>query len=77
MMDDPSDDLLGGFWPFIKRALMLLVPLWVFMLLWAAEVPTLAASILAGSSIALVIVYEKYKLRQMMIEDRHHNNDNK
>jgi hypothetical protein len=77
MMDNPSDELLDGFWPFLKRALMLLVPLWVFLLLWAAGVPTIAAAILAGFSIASVIAYEKYKLKQLMNEGMRRDNVNK
>lgn len=69
MMEDPSDELLEGFWPFLKRALLLLVPLWVFLLLWTAGVPTIAAAILAGFSVASVIAYEKYKLKQLLNDD--------
>tara|TARA_B100001996_G_scaffold30976_1_gene23544 strand:+ start:2195 stop:2413 length:219 start_codon:yes stop_codon:yes gene_type:complete len=64
MIDDISDELLGGFWPFLKRVLVLFMPIWVYFLGVTAGLPLILSSILAGSSLALIIVFEKYKLSQ-------------
>lgn len=64
MIDDVSDELLGGFWPFLKRALIFFMPIWVYFLGVTAGLPQILSSILAGSSLALIIVFEKYKLSQ-------------
>lgn len=77
MMEDPSDELMAGLWPFMKRALMLFLPLWVFLLLWAAGAPSLAASILAGLSLAPIVMYEKLKLKQRNMSDESRDRLNK
>ena len=58
MIDDISDELLGGFWPFLKRVLILFMPIWVYFLGVTAGLPLILSSILAGSSLALIIVFE-------------------
>lgn len=62
MLDDTSDELLGGFWPFLKRILFLLVPIWVYLLCISANLPMLISTIISGSSIAVIIAFEKLKL---------------
>lgn len=62
MLDDPSDELFAGLWPFLKRILFMFLPFWVFLLLWAAKLPTLLASIGAGASVALIIAFERWQL---------------
>jgi len=64
MLDDTSDELLGGFWPFLKRILFLLLPIWVYLLCFSAGLPMVISTILSGSSIAVIIVFEKLKLSQ-------------
>ena len=69
MMEDPSDNLLEGMWPIVKRVVMLLLPIWIFLLAFAANAPLWVASTLAGLSLAPVIVYEKLMLKQYMQDE--------
>lgn len=62
MLDDRSDHLFGGFWPFLKRFLFLVVPIWVFLLLWAAKVPTVLAALMGGASMGCVLLLERWAL---------------
>ena len=62
MLDDTSDELLGGFWPFLKRILFLLLPFWVYLLCISANLPMIVSTILAGSSLAVIVAFEKLKL---------------
>ena len=64
MFDDGSDELLGGFWPFMKRALLLLLPLWVYLICWSAGFNLFISAITAGLSIPLIQIFEKLKLRR-------------
>ena len=64
MFDDGSDELLGGFWPFMKRALLLLLPLWVYLICWSAVFNLFISAITAGLSIPLIQIFEKLKLRR-------------
>tara|TARA_B100000767_G_scaffold271705_2_gene297863 strand:+ start:251 stop:472 length:222 start_codon:yes stop_codon:yes gene_type:complete len=64
MLDDGSAELFSGFWPFMKRFLLLFLPLWVFLITWAAGLNIIIASILAGLSVSTVPIYEKYRLKQ-------------
>ena len=66
MLDDSGDDLFDGFWPFMKRVLLIFLPIWVFLLGMSAGAPTIVSSVLAGSSIAVVVFIEKLKLKQAM-----------
>jgi hypothetical protein len=66
MIDDSGDDLFDGFWPFMKRVLFMFLPVWVFLLGMSAGAPTIVSSVLAGSSIAVVVFFEKLKLKQAM-----------
>ena len=66
MFDDGSEDLFGGVWPFMKRALLLLLPLWVYLICWSAGFNLFISAIAAGLSIPLIQVYEKLKLRRYL-----------
>jgi len=64
MIDDGSEELFGGFWPFMRRFLVTFLPIWVFLLGYAAGLNIIIASILAGASISVVAIFEKLKLQQ-------------
>ena len=66
MIDDGAEDLLGGFWPFVLRFAMIFLPLWVYLLMWAANMPMIVSTVLAGSSVGLVVLFERIKLRETM-----------
>ena len=68
-LDEGSEDLFGGFWPFIRRTLMLFLPLWVWLLMWAADMPSILSALVAGLSLSIVVAIERYKLRQMAGKD--------
>ena len=63
-MENGSDELFNGFWPFMKRFLLLFLPLWVFLIGWSAGLNIIITAILAGSSVSIVAIYEKIKIRQ-------------
>ncbi|MCS5527430.1 MAG: hypothetical protein NZ774_06165 [Candidatus Poseidoniales archaeon] len=73
MFDDGSDELLGGFWPFMKRALFLFLPIWVGLIVWSAgydyirrDVLLFMSTIAAGLSLPLILMFEKIKLKQQI-----------
>lgn len=68
-LDEGSEDLFGGFWPFIRRTLMLFLPLWVWLLMWAADMPSILSALVAGLSLSIIVAIERYKLRQMAGKD--------
>jgi len=63
MLDDGSDELINGLWPFMKRALVLFLPFWVYLVCWSAGLPLLLSAILSGLSLSVIIYFEKSKLR--------------
>ena len=63
-MENGSEELFYGFWPFIKRFLLLLLPLWVFLIGYSAGLHIIVASILSGFSVSSVIVFENLKLKR-------------
>jgi hypothetical protein len=63
-MEDGSEELFNGFWPFMKRVLLLFLPLWVFLIGWSAGLNIIVTAILAGSSVSIVAIYEKMKVGQ-------------
>ena len=63
MFDDGSEDLFGGIWPFMKRALFLFLPIWVFLICWSADLNIFIAAIAAGLSLPLIQIFEKMKLK--------------
>ena len=74
MLDDGSAELFEGFWPFMKRFLFMFLPLWVFLIGYTAGLHIILASILAGPSISIVAIFEKYKLKQESEEGLDGNN---
>ena len=68
-IDDGSEELFGGFWPFIRRTLMLFLPLWVWLLLWSAGVPNIISALASGFSLSIIVAIERYKLNQMTRKD--------
>ena len=68
-LDEGSEELFGGFWPFIRRTMMLFLPLWVWLLLWAADMPSILSALVAGLSLSIIVAIERYKLRQMAGKD--------
>ena len=68
-LDEGSEELFGGFWPFIRRTLMLFLPLWVWLLMWAADMPNILSALVAGLSLSIIVAIERYKLRQMAGKD--------
>ena len=46
MLDDGSDELFAGFWPFMRRFLLAFLPLWVFLLGYAAGLNVIIAAIM-------------------------------
>ena len=63
-MEDGSEELFNGFWPFMKRFLLLFLPLCVFLIGWSAGLNIIVTAILAGSSVSIVAIYEKIKISQ-------------
>ena len=68
-LDEGSEELFGGFWPFIRRTLMLFLPLWVWLLLWAAGMPNIVSALFSGLSLSIIVAIERYNLRQMAGKD--------
>tara|TARA_Y100001960_G_scaffold293170_1_gene335938 strand:+ start:237 stop:491 length:255 start_codon:yes stop_codon:yes gene_type:complete len=72
MLDDGHEDLFGGVWPFMKRALFLFLPFWVGLIVWYAGVGHIDTNILlfittisAGLSLPLIQVFEKMNLKRI------------
>ena len=63
MFDDGSEELFGGIWPFMKRALVFFLPIWVFLICWTAYLHIFIAAIAAGLSLDLSQIFEKMKLK--------------
>ena len=68
-LDEGSEELFGGFWPFIRRTLMLFLPLWVWLLMWAADMPNILSALVAGLSLSIIVAIERYKLREIAGKD--------
>ena len=64
MLDDGSVDLFGGICPFIRRFIVVFLPLWVFLIIYTLGVNVIIASIIAGASASTVVIFEKFKLTQ-------------
>jgi len=63
-MEGGSEELFNGFWPFMKRFLLLFLPLWVFLIGYSAGLNIIIAAILAGLSVSSVAIFENLKLRR-------------
>lgn len=59
---DPADELFSGFWPVMRRFLFAFIPLWVFLIGYAAGINVIIAAIFAGASVSVVAIYEKKKI---------------
>jgi len=68
-IDEGSEELFGGFWPFIRRTMMLFLPLWVWLLLWSAGLPNIVSALFSGLSLSIIVAIEQYKLRQIARKD--------
>ena len=64
MIDDGSENLFDGFWPFMKRFLIMFLPLWVFLIGYSAGLHIIISAVLAGLSVSTVAIFEKYQLKQ-------------
>ncbi|MDP6888604.1 MAG: hypothetical protein QF454_01085 [Candidatus Thalassarchaeaceae archaeon] len=64
MLDDGSDELINGLWPFMKRALVLFLPFWIYLVCWSAGLPLLLSAILSGLSLSGIIYFEKLNLKR-------------
>ena len=76
MIDNGHEDLFGGVWPFVKRALFLFVPFWVGLIVWYAGVDYIDKNILlfittisAGLTFPAIQVFEKLKLKRKSESD--------
>ena len=76
MLDDGHEDLFGGVWPFIKRALYLFLPIWVGLVVWTGgqdyidNTPLLFMStIAAGLSLPLIQLFEKFNIYRNTISE--------
>ncbi|CAI8302254.1 MAG: Uncharacterised protein [Marine Group II euryarchaeote MED-G33] len=76
MIDDGHEDLFGGVWPFVKRALFLFVPFWVGLIVWYAGVDYIDKNILlfittisAGLTFPAIQVFEKLNLKRKSESD--------
>lgn len=74
VVTDPSDELFSGFWPFMRRFLFAFLPIWVFLIGYAAGINIIIAAIIAGASVSLVAIYEKMKIKE---ENEKSNDGNK
>ncbi len=69
MLDDGHEDLFGGVWPFIKRALFLFLPIWVGLIVWTGgqdyidkTLLLFMSTIAAGLSLPLIQLFEKFNI---------------
>tara|TARA_B100001996_G_C18664263_1_gene594295 strand:+ start:1645 stop:1881 length:237 start_codon:yes stop_codon:yes gene_type:complete len=69
MLDDGHEDLFGGIWPFMKRALFVFLPLWIAMIVWYAGVDYInrdillfVAAISAGLTFPVIQLFEKLNI---------------
>jgi len=62
--DDGTAEMFGGFWLLIRKFMMLFFPLWVFLILYSANVHMVISAIVAGFSTSLVVIFEKLKIKQ-------------
>jgi len=76
MLDDGHEDLFGGVWPFVKRALFLFVPFWVGLIVWYAGVDYIERNILlfittisAGLTFPAIQLFEKMNLKRKSESD--------
>ena len=68
-IDDGAEDLFGGFWPFLKRTMILFLPLWTWLLCWSAGFNNIVSATLAGLSVSIIVGIERYKLNRNSRKD--------
>ena len=64
-VDDGSEELLIGFWPIIKRVILLFFPIWIILIGFAAGLNMFITAVLAGVSVSVVVVFEIFKVRNL------------
>ena len=71
MLDDGHEDLFGGVWPFMKRALFVFLPLWVAMIVWYGGADYIDRTILlfmttisAGLTFPVIQLFEKLNIKR-------------
>ena len=71
MLDDGHEDLFGGIWPFMKRALFVFLPLWVAMIVWYGGVDYIDRTFLlfmttisAGLTFPVIQLFEKLNIKR-------------
>jgi len=69
VVTDPSDELFSGFWPIMRRFLFAFLPLWVFLIGYAAGINVIIAAVIAGASVSLIAIYEKKKIQEEMTKN--------
>ena len=57
-IDDGSEELLIGFWPIIKRIVLLFLPIWIILIGVSAGLNMFVTAVLAGLSVSVVIIFE-------------------
>ena len=74
MFDDGSEELYGGFWPFIRRFAITFLPIWVFLICYAANINIILCGIIAGLSVSVVPIFENLKLKENSNNSNNGNN---
>ena len=69
VVTNPSDELFSGFWPIMRRFLFAFLPLWVFLIGYAAGINVIIAAVIAGASVSLIAIYEKKKIQEEMTKN--------
>ena len=63
-IDDGTEELLVGFWPIIKRIILLFLPIWIILIGVSAGLNMFVTAVLSGLSVSVVIIFEKIKIRK-------------
>ena len=64
VIDDGNEDFFSGFWPIIKRIVLVFLPLWIFLIGYSLGINIFLSSIFAGASISTIFIFEKIKAKQ-------------
>ena len=48
----------------MRRFLFAFLPLWVFLISYAAGINVIIAAVIAGASVSLIAIYEKKKIQE-------------
>jgi len=63
-VDDGTEELFIGFWPIIKRVILLFLPIWIILIGVSIGLNMFITAVLAGLSVSVVIIFEKIKIRK-------------